>query len=452
MTITSALRALWRHWHLVVAGLLLGVVVAAGISWAVPHRYSSTASVYVSGVDGTAGPGSDYYADSLVLSQRTVSYGQLMVSRRVLNAAGDRLGSPVEPEEVAAVTETGSAVFGVMATETDPVRAAAVANAVAQSFMQALGDVERPRGPAEPAAVSAVLLDGGQPATRPDSPRLEWNLVAGGVLGLLAVAAALVLREILSPTVASEAELLSVTGGTAFGALPAVPARRRGSAAVDSDPRYVEGVRRVRAHLTARGDRPGVIVLTAPTAGTGTSTLVRALAASLSSGRRVLVVDADLRTPADDDVAQMPTPGLVDVLVGTATHDDAVRHTDGPDVLPAGGTVDDPVELLSDGRFADLMASMRERYDVVLVDTPPLVPAVDAAIVARRADGVVVLCREGGTTLAALRAATSTLDEFGGRLVGAVMTMSRAAAPTATPGTRRPEGAASRAVPVADPV
>ncbi|MDT7745566.1 MAG: tyrosine-protein kinase, partial [Actinomycetota bacterium] len=296
MTVTSAFRALRRRWYLVVAGALLGVLVAGGISLAVPHRYSSTASVYISGIDGTAGPGSDYYADSMVLAQRVGSYSQLMVSGRVLDGAGQRLGSTVDPDEVAAVTPTGSAVFGVMATEADPARAAAVADAVAQSFMQVLGEVERPRGPAGPAAVSSVMLDSAKPADTADSPRPAWNLGAGAVLGLLAAVAVVVLREILSPTVGSTATLLSVTGGTAFGALPTVPARRRRSAAVDADPRFVEGVRRVRAHLTVRGDRPGVLVLAAPTAGTGTSTLVRAVAASMASGRRVLVVDADLRS------------------------------------------------------------------------------------------------------------------------------------------------------------
>jgi capsular exopolysaccharide synthesis family protein len=388
----------------------------------------------------------------MVLAQRVGSYSQLMVSGRVLDGAGQRLGSTVDPDEVAAVTPTGSAVFGVMATEADPARAAAVADAVAQSFMQVLGEVERPRGPAGPAAVSSVMLDSAKPADTADSPRPAWNLGAGAVLGLLAAVAVVVLREILSPTVGSTATLLSVTGGTAFGALPTVPARRRRSAAVDADPRFVEGVRRVRAHLTVRGDRPGVLVLAAPTAGTGTSTLVRAVAASMASGRRVLVVDADLRSSPGDDPSEMPSPGLVDVLVGTASPDDAVRHTDGPDLLPAGGTVDDPAELLSDARFAALMVSMRERYDVVLVDTPPLVPAVDAAIVARHADGVVLLCRDGGTTLVQLRSAVSTLHEFGGRIVGAVLTMSDAALRAQPAGSRRPEDAASRAERVADPV
>lgn len=160
-----------------------------------------------------------------------------------------------------------------------------------------------------------------------------------------------------------------------------------------------EAFRTVRTALyfSNLGEGHKVIQVTSPERGDGKTTLSTNLAVSIAqSGKRTLLVDADLRKPRVGKIFGVSSElGLASVLGQGMEVADAVQEPGIENlwVLPAGPRPPDPAELLTSSQFAELLDLLRERYDYVVVDTPPLLPVTDACVVAPRADGVVLAIR-----------------------------------------------------------
>lgn len=191
-----------------------------------------------------------------------------------------------------------------------------------------------------------------------------------------------------------------------------------------------------RAMLTSlllpalEGLPPRVIVLTSPGLGAGKTTVTSNLGITMAKiGRRVLLVDADLRSPALHRLFQLSNSwGLCDVLRSDNPIDSSgllqiVRHTDVPalDLLPSGTTQKNPSSLLYSPRVAELLARMRQEYDLVLIDTPPMMQLADARVLGRVADGVVLVIRSGQTTLEQARLAVQRFAEDRTHVLGTVL-------------------------------
>jgi polysaccharide biosynthesis transport protein len=166
----------------------------------------------------------------------------------------------------------------------------------------------------------------------------------------------------------------------------------------------------------ARGVR--VIAVTSPGTNDGKTLTSINLAAALARGpgARVLLIDADLRRPSVGPRLGLPAEaGLVGALAdGAATLGEIARAVDGMpglSVVPAGPATHDVHELLRSARFEQLLQDARAAYDFVVLDTPPLVPVCDAAVMSRFVDGVLVVVAAHETTPKQLGEALSLLDE-----------------------------------------
>lgn len=160
-----------------------------------------------------------------------------------------------------------------------------------------------------------------------------------------------------------------------------------------------EAYRGVRTALffSTHGERHKVIQVTSPNMGDGKTTLAINLAVSIAqSGRKVLLVDADLRRPRVHRAFGVAgRVGLAEVLTGTAELDEAVQVTAIPNlsVLPCGRRPNNPAELLTTPAFEDALDDLRAAYDYVLVDSPPLLAVSDPCVVAPRVDGLILTVR-----------------------------------------------------------
>ena len=175
---------------------------------------------------------------------------------------------------------------------------------------------------------------------------------------------------------------------------------------------------------------PGVIVLTSPGPGAGKTTVTCNLGVAMAqTGRRVLLVDADLRGPTLHRVLKLSNSwGLCDVLcsdnpinnIGTSQ---LVRHTDiqGLDLLPAGTSRESPSHLLYSPRVVELFRRLMQEYDLVLIDSPPMMHLADARALGRVANGVVLVLRSGQTTVAQAQLAVRRFAEDGTHVVGTIL-------------------------------
>jgi capsular exopolysaccharide synthesis family protein len=176
------------------------------------------------------------------------------------------------------------------------------------------------------------------------------------------------------------------------------------------------------------GSGPRVLVITSPSPGDGKTSIVSNLALAIAEIRhRVLIIDADLRGPRMHDIYDVPNErGLSDILREEMSDENLrglVHETQVPGlhVLPAGPPTQAAAHLLYSPNFNTLVARFRNEYDMVLIDTPPMLHMTDARVAGRLADGVVLVSRAGKTTRDALLAARDRFTEDRIRVLGTIL-------------------------------
>jgi capsular exopolysaccharide synthesis family protein len=307
-------------------------------------------------------------------------------------------------------------------TSTDPVLAAAAANALAavstEDESQFSGMSVSEQSGFQLARTSIVSS-----ATIPEDPSSPSSVVilgAAALIGFAATVTVALLSEFRAQQTVLNTEALSRRGIRALGLFPSNPEK------AGADRVFQDSITTLQAALSGmppwRGAGGGVFLFTSALAGDGKSTVSVALAKSMAaSGRKVLLVDADLRSPA---VARLlglqAAPGLSTCLragehSGAAVQRDAAS---GLDVITAGDELARPFDLLAAPCLPHLVDAWRQIYDVVLIDSAPVLAFGDARILTAVADYVVVLARWSKTNWTSLSYTLQMLADNGGRIAG----------------------------------
>ena len=241
----------------------------------------------------------------------------------------------------------------------------------------------------------------------PVSP--DKKVVLGGalVLGLMLPLLFLLVRDLLNDTIQDVEELKRASSIPVLAAIPASKRKR----VLPEDPKSLlaESFRTVRINLQYLNPdkRPWAIGLTSSTSGEGKTFCAVNLASVFAlSGRRTLLIDADMRRPRVADHLGLDTDkGLSTYLIGEATLDDVVLRTEvqGLEVIAAGPIPPNPLELVELPRMAELFESLRERYDQVVVDASPMGLVSEYVILMRHLDVTLYVVRRGETSRNALR-------------------------------------------------
>jgi len=254
-----------------------------------------------------------------------------------------------------------------------------------------------------------------EPAVEPTSPLSRHENLAtavAGVSGLMLAVAGVLLIEYLDDSVRWEGEMKqAVSGLPVLGAIPKMAIGDRSIAeVVDPLSPGAEMARALRTNIIlAAGGRPlEVLLLTSPTLQDGkTRTVAQLGLAFAGGGRRVVMVDADLRRPSLHTLFDLPNPfGLAELLAGDTPLNGpewprGVQETgvEGLYLLPAGRPPLDPGWLLTSPRLGQLLDLLKERADLIIVDSPPELAAPDASVLASIADGTVLVASAGRTSL-----------------------------------------------------
>lgn len=261
-------------------------------------------------------------------------------------------------------------------------------------------------------------LDRAAVPTRPFSPhggRIMLLASLGGMLlGLMLIAA----RHMFDDAVTSAETLAERVNLPLLGAVPVVG---------DGVP-PVENVAPIAASLllASVAGLPRSILVTSAQEGEGKSLTLHALALALGKlGKRVLVIDADMRRPVQHSLFRLaPTRGISEALTGQAKVDEVILETGvaGVSLLPCGAIPPNPAELLSTPALDALLGAVRERYDTVLVDAPPILGLPDSPLLAAKMQVAILVVEWGRNHHGGLRVAVERLRRAGGSIVGAVLT------------------------------
>jgi capsular exopolysaccharide synthesis family protein len=183
---------------------------------------------------------------------------------------------------------------------------------------------------------------------------------------------------------------------------------------------------RTSLYFSTHGRGHQVIQMTSPNKGDGKSTLLANLAISIAhSGKSVVLVDADFRRPSIHSLFRLDRSpvGLATILLGEVDLERALRAGPAPglSLILCGPRPAQPAELLTSPRFHELLTQLRDRFDFVLIDTPPLLAVTDPAVVAPRVDGVLLAVRLSKKCRPSAERAKELLASLGAKIVGVVV-------------------------------
>lgn len=426
MDLRDVLQAVRSGWWLLVTGVLVGLALAGTLSWLATPLYSSSTRlvVAVAGAPDTSAA----YQGNLFSQQRINTYTPLLTGKSLAGEVVDELDLDLSPAEVAGKVSArvlpDSTMLEVTVTDTAAERAKAIAAELGRQFRDRVVEIE-----AEVTPVEVTTVEPAEVNADPVSPVIPRNLALGGVLGLLVGLGLALLRSRLDNTVKTGDDVQTLTGAGLIGTVLEDPKLDDQHVVTSRDGHSLssESFRAIRTNLQFLNvdNPPKVIVVTSSVPGEGKSTLAVNLATALAqSGSRVILVEADLRRPrVTRYMGLVGGAGLSNVLAGTADLSEVTQPWGDAklSVLAAGPMPPNPSELLGSEHMRALLDSLREEHDFVIMDTPPLLPVTDAAVLSVAADGCVITTRHGMTRRDQLAEAANVLARIDAKLLGVVL-------------------------------
>lgn len=434
MPLQTYLRVLRKNWWLVLIVAVLGAGGGYLYNAKATPLYQSSVTFYVSTPSDQAGT-TAYQANQYALA-KIESYTQLLTSERLAKMIQAEAALDMSPQQIAgeigASSDLNTVLLTATVTDTSAARAQGIATAISTQFGALVDQLDNrtTNGVVVPTVVLNVT-SGPTVNNTPVSPKTTTNLGLGLLIGLALGVGVALLRGVLDKTVQSIDVLRETSGLPVLGAVGVDSGARKSPVLIGDQIRSVraENHRQIRTNLQFMDvDKPvQVLVVTSSVASEGKSSIAVNLAiVSAETGRRVLLIEADLRRPrAADYLGLERAVGLSNVLAGQVPVRDVLQSwgSDHLMVLPSGSVPPNPSEMLGSQNMVNLLAELRTMFDLIVIDTPPLLPVTDGAVAATLADGVVVVVRYGKTTRNQINSSLYSLEAVDARILGCVLSM-----------------------------
>ncbi|HTF88255.1 MAG TPA: polysaccharide biosynthesis tyrosine autokinase [Planctomycetota bacterium] len=361
-----------------------------------------------------------------------------LVARTATHLESQRAGLKARSQSIATELERMQADMGSLPEEArvlaDPLRRLAAHTEIVKFLLSRKQEAEISKAAT---VASAEFIDPAVAPLRRHGPSIVVHLCLGLVLGLVFALAAALLRESLSRRVFTASELEEISGLSVLGTIPdfkhgrfRIKGAHEHYVPLLDDPESVpaEAFRSLRANLKfALGAIEGAktIAFTSCTQGEGKSlTNVSVALAYAINGKRVLLVDADMRRPSVHHYLGMELmPGLSEILQERVAWRECIRRdvARGLDVITAGKQPAAPGDLLESEACDKLLADLRNEYDLIVFDVPPALAVADIDSIASRLDAMFLVCKSNRVPAPVIAAATSRLRQVGAKLAGAAL-------------------------------
>jgi capsular exopolysaccharide synthesis family protein len=432
LNLQDFIRLLRSRWVTVCVTALITILGAVAFTLLQTPLYQASTRLFVSTSAGDSA--NDLYQSSRYSQERVLSYTQLIMGETLAQRTIDRLDLTMDAAElkegITAKSGKGTVLIEIFVLDKSPVQARDIANALSDEFVKMVQELETQSQTAKPDA--RVIVE--QRAKIPDEPvvpkkarNLFLGVVLGGILGL----GLGFLRDRLDDTVKDRDAVEQITGASTVGVVPFDKSRELEPAiSFESDnSAAAEAFRKLRTNLQflSVDDPPRLIVVSSSMPNEGKSTTAINIALALAEAdHNVLLIDGDLRRPSLDRYLDLiGSVGFSTVLSGNASLDEVIQESRYPrlKVLTAGPTPPNPSELLGTLAAKNALRELRDRFDYVIVDSPPLLAVTDGAILAAQADGAIILVRAGKTKREQLNHAIGIFRGVGATVLGSILTM-----------------------------
>ena len=432
MELKDYIRVIRKRWRIIVAVMLLVLAGAALATSLSPKVYQADTRLFVS----TAGSSDStaLLSGSSFTQQRVKSYADVITTPNVLDPVIKTLQLKTTAaklgDQITATVPLDTVLIEVAVTNPDPRVAADVADAVGKQFIKTVAELESVTKPTS-SPVKVTVVSTPTVPTVPISPKPTRNLALGVVLGLLLGLGVALLRDLLDTSIKNEKDCSIVTDAPVIGSIAFDPGASKNPLIVQVDPHSAraEAFRTLRTNLqfVDAAHHPRSIVFTSSVPGEGKTTTTANLAITMAaSGARICVLEADLRRPRLLEYMGLDgSLGLTNVLIGQAELGDVIQQFADSSVyvVGAGSVPPNPSELLGSTAMIETLHELESRFDIVIIDSPPLLPVTDAAVLSTIVGGTVLVVGVGRVDRDHLGRSLQSLEAVKGRVLGLVLNM-----------------------------
>lgn len=268
-----------------------------------------------------------------------------------------------------------------------------------------------------------VVLDEPFIPEKPAKPNKKLTLAIGGVLGIFLSVLAAFVREATDKTVHSEDQIRFLVGNVPI--IAKIPTLQTELVTLnDSTSTDTEAFKLAALNASSTVSKPAVIAVTSPAPKDGRTLTAANLAAAYAKfGFKTLLVDLDMRNPRLEQLFNVDSnSGLSECVLKDLPLENAItRLTDNFDLLSSGDTTVESTKIISSSRLREIIEKLKNRYDIVVLDTPALTETVDALIMSKLSDGIVLLVREGQTSKEDLKVSVENLQTHSVRILGIIL-------------------------------
>ncbi|WP_336962978.1 GumC family protein [Sphingobium aquiterrae] len=273
------------------------------------------------------------------------------------------------------------------------------------------------------------IVDVARIPVKPVSPNLMVNLSLALLISFMAAVGFIYVREQFDDVVRSPDDAERKLGLPALGMVPVLPVNMTPHEALDQPTSaFTEAFHAIRSavELSQAGGAPASLLITSSQKSEGKSTIAHAIARDFAraGGRRVLIIDADLRRPTLHRILGLPNgKGLTSLLVRQCGPEQAIQRTstEGLDFVGSGPTAPNPGELLGSPALAELIGAFTKRYDLVVIDAPPVLGLADAPSIAAHMDATLFVVSATSSHRGVVKAAVRRLRHARARMLGVVV-------------------------------
>lgn len=432
MDYAESLRLLRSYWKALVVVALLGSLIGSALAFTAPREFVASTQLFVATSAGSNA--ADLAQGGNYSQQQAKNYSNIVKSELVLQPVITALSLNMTPAALGRMISTtvplSTSIISVSVTDGSPVRAATIANSVMASLSSRVAKLSPVQADGA-AQVKLQVIQSAIPPKSPSSPKVPVYIGVGLALGLLLGVAFVVIRSKVSNPVHSTDQVRAITRSTVLGkvefddeatTMPLLLAD-------GPDTRRKEQIRQIRTNLAfLQPEREHkLLVVTSSVPNEGKSSIATNLAISLAYlGKRVCLVDADLRKPSVAKMLDLDgSVGLTTVLSGQIPLEEAFQYW-GPDrmaVLLAGDIPPNASELLSTSIMIDTIKWLNASFDVTIIDTPPVLPLTDGVILGQQSGGVILVVGSGRVNANELKSSVELLNAAQTPILGTILNM-----------------------------
>lgn len=431
MDLLGYLRAIRKHWLVVVGSIAVALGIAGLVVFTTTPKYASTVTFFVNTPSDTIA-GS---AQGDTFGQKRVnSYVQLITTSSLVSMVATELGNGMSPADIAATIsakgDLNTVLLTATITDTSADRSLKIATAVSTQFVKLVAAIETGQS-ATASTVRLEVVDGPALNPNPVEPTVTRDLGLGLLAGLIVGLGLAVLRDVMDTTLRTVEDLQRIAGAPVMGTIYFDGEAGKNPLIHDDSRQSVrsEAFRQLRTNLQFVNAAAPVrtVVVTSSMSGEGKSTTACNIAISFAdAGQKVLLIEGDLRRPRVADYLGIEgSIGLTNVLIGQVAISEVLQSWGSTTltVLASGSIPPNPSEMLGSPGMVELLDSLKQSFDLIVIDTPPLLPVTDAAILSTYADGAIVVARHGSTKRVQLAASVTSLRAVDARILGCVLNM-----------------------------